>query len=69
VTKIGLFQELQEQMDEVDEASGFKGYWFSISDALIIAVCGMLCGLQNVSDVHEWSEAAPVRNFLSKEFG
>jgi len=56
-------------MDEVDEASGFKGYWFSISDALIIAVCGMLCGLQNVSDVHEWSEAAPVRNFLSKEFG
>ena len=56
-------------MEEVDEASGFKGYWFSISEALTIVVCGMLCGLRNVSDIHEWSKAAPVRNFMSTEFG
>ena len=56
-------------MEEVDGASGHNGYWFSVCDALTIIVCGMLCGLQTVSDVHEWSKAAPVQKLLSAEFG
>ena len=66
---MSLFEELEKHLEEVDKASGFNGYWFSVSEALTIVVCGLLCGLQNVSDIHEWSKASPVRNFLSTEFG
>jgi len=61
--------ELRKCLFEVEEASKFKGYWFRISDILSIAVCGMLCGLETVSDIHEWSKARPVRVFLAEQFG
>jgi predicted transposase YbfD/YdcC len=56
--------ELRKSMREVEEESEFKGYWFSISEVLSIIVCGMLCGLENVNDIHEWAKARPVRMFL-----
>jgi len=56
--------ELRKYMLEVEEESDFEGYWFRISDVLSIIVCGMLCGLENVSEVHEWAQARPVRAFL-----
>jgi len=59
--------ELQKCMFEVEEASDFKGYWFRISDILSIIVCGMLCGLENVSEIYDWAKAAPVRTFLHEQ--
>ena len=63
------FGELQKCMFEVEEASSFKGYWFRISDVLSIVVCGKLCGLGTVSEIHDWSKARPVRAFLAEQFG
>jgi len=60
---------LQACMEEAEAASDFKGYWFCISDVLSIIVCGMLCGLQTVSDIHEWAKARPVRMFLLEQLG
>ena len=45
--------ELRACMIEVEEASDFKGYWFRISDILSIIVCGMLCGLENMSEIYD----------------
>jgi predicted transposase YbfD/YdcC len=59
--------ELQKCMCAVEEASDFRGYWFRISDVLSIVVCGMLCGLENVSDIHEWAKARPVRLFFMEQ--
>jgi len=56
-------------MGEVEEASDFKGYWFRISNVLSIFVCGMLCGLENASEIHDWSKAAPVQSFLGNSWG
>lgn len=32
-------------------------------------VCGMLCHLQTIDDIHEWSQAEPTREFLYNHFG
>ena len=56
-------------MKEVEQGSIHKGYWYSISDALIILVCGMWCSLQKIDDIHEWSQANPVRCFMREQFG
>jgi predicted transposase YbfD/YdcC len=31
-------------------------------------MCGMLCGLQDIDDVHEWSISEPTKQFLLKQF-
>jgi predicted transposase YbfD/YdcC len=60
---------LQKCMYEVEAASDFKGYWFRVSDVLSIVVCGMLCGLENMSEIYDWATAKPVRAFLAEQIG
>jgi predicted transposase YbfD/YdcC len=54
---------------EAEETAKHDGYWYCVSEALIIMICGMLCSLQTIDDIHEWSGAAPVRAFLKERFG
>jgi len=60
---------LKQMALESERGSQHQGYWYCISDALIIMVCGMLCSLQTIDDIYEWSKAAPPRVFLAKWFG
>lgn len=62
------FKKLQVKMVELEKESGHKGYYYKVSDVLTIMICGMLCNLQNISDIYEWSKAEPVREFLLQEF-
>lgn len=62
------FEKLQNKMMELEIETEHKGYYYKVSDALTIMICGMLCNLQNISDIHEWAQAEPVRDFLFKEF-
>lgn len=62
------FEKLQNKMRELESETEHKGYYYKVSDALTIMICGMLCNLQNISDIHEWAQAEPVRDFLYKEF-
>lgn len=55
-------------MIELDKESEHNGYLYKISDVLTIMICGMLCSLQNISDIHQWAQAEPVREFLFNEF-
>ena len=66
---MGIFDSLQEEMRELDRASNHEGYWYSVTQALIILVCGMLCKQQTIDDIHEWSISKPARKFLEIEFG
>ena len=62
------FKRLREKMTEIKKECERKGYYFKISDALTIMICGMLCGLQNISDIYEWAKSEPTRQFLFDEF-
>ena len=62
------FKRLREKMTEVEKECERKGYYFKISDALTIMICGMLCGLKNISDIYEWAKSEPARQFLFDEF-
>lgn len=62
------FKRLQEKMIEVEKECEHKGYYYKISDALTIMICGMLCNLQNISDIYEWAKSEPAKQFLLEEF-
>lgn len=65
---MSILNKLTEAMQEVGKASEHIGYYYKVSDVLTIMICGMLCNLQNISDIHAWSKAEPVRNFLLEQF-
>ena len=65
---MSIISKLSEAMKEVDAGTQHRGYYYKISDALTIMVCGMLCNIQNISDIHEWAKAEPVRDLLRKQF-
>jgi len=67
--EMNIWEDLQKAMTEVEDESEHSGYWYRVRDVLTMLVCGMLCGLQTIDDIHEWCVAAPVRAFLLKRFG
>jgi len=66
---MGIFEELQMEMQLLESNSKYEGYYYRISGALIMLVCGMLCKQQTIDDIHEWSMAKPARKFFELEFG
>ena len=66
---MSTLESLQKMTKEVEEGSRHQGYWYSISETLVIMVSGMLCSLQTTDDIHEWSGATPTRTFLKEQFG
>lgn len=66
---MGILEELQNEMKAVEAESSHDGYWYNVSDALLVLVCGLLCGLRRVVDIHDWATSAPTKSFLAKQFG
>ena len=66
---MGVFEDLREEFREIEIEAGHEGYWYNVSDVLMIMVCGMLCGLRSIDDIHDWAKSAPSRKFLQHEFG
>jgi len=66
---MGILNELQEEMKAMENESSHAGYWYSIGDTLTILVCGMLCGLQRIDDIHDWAKSKPTKKFLEEQFG
>ena len=51
---MGVFSELQKAMKLVQFQSNHQGHYYSVSNVLAILVCGMLCGLRTIDDIHQW---------------
>lgn len=68
VMRMSILSELHKTMLEVEKGTEYQGYWYRISDILTILVCGMLCSLQHIDDIHEWSKSAPAKQFLLEQF-
>jgi predicted transposase YbfD/YdcC len=66
--KMKILKELRKSMEEVENESEHKGYWYRIRDILTILICGMLSSLQTIDDIHEWSISEPTRKLLRKRF-
>ena len=64
-----ILEELKQELETLESEEIHDGYWYSISDVMLIVVCGMLCGLEKLVDIGTWSKSAPTRKFLENYFG
>ena len=62
-------EELVEYFEEVETTQEYDGYFCSIAEAISIVILGSICGLENVSKMHQWAESEKVSEFLKEEFG
>lgn len=65
---MNILKELQESMEAVEASSSHEGYWYRVSEVLVIMICGMLCNQQTIDDIHDWSQSNPSQKFLKKVF-
>ena len=62
-------QKLVEYFEEVETIQEYNGYFCSIPEAISIVVLGSICGLRNISQIHQWAESDKVAEFLKEKFG
>jgi len=66
---MGILDNLRAEMKALESESCHNGYWYCISDVLILITSGMLCGIQRIDDIYDWVESAPTRRFIAEQFG
>jgi len=45
--------DIIEIFTEVETIKEHKGYFYSVEEAVIIVMLGSLCGLRNISQIHQ----------------
>ena len=61
-------EQLVEYFEEVETTKEYDGYFYSIVEAISIVVLGSICGLRNISQIHQWAKSEKVGEFLKEEF-
>lgn len=62
-------EKIVEYFEEVETSREYNGYFCSIPEAISIVVLGSICGLRNISQIHQWAESDSVSGFLKEKFG
>ena len=60
-------EKIVEYFEEVETSREYNGYFCSIPEAISIVVLGSICGLRNISQIHQWAESDSVSEFLSQK--
>jgi predicted transposase YbfD/YdcC len=59
---------IKDYFCDVETTEEHGGYFYSVGEILTIVILGSLCGLRNVSQIHQWATNDRVRAFLFDHF-
>lgn len=60
--------KLIEIFSELETTKEYEGYFCSVADAITIIILGSVCGLKNVSQIHQWAASERTKEFLKEKF-
>ena len=60
---------ITEYYEDVEINEEYDGYFCSVAEAITIVILGSICGLKNVSQIHQWAANDRVSEFLKENFG
>ena len=61
--------KIVQYFEDVETTKEYNGYFCSVAEAIIIVILGSICGLKNVSQIHQWAASDRVNEFLKEKFG
>lgn len=59
---------ITQYFEEVETTKEYNGYFCSIAEAITIVILGSVCGLKNISQIHQWADSSKVKEFLKEKF-
>ena len=60
---------ITEYFEEIETEEEYNGYFCRIPDVITIVILGNMCGLRNISQIHQWAASDRVSGFLKERFG
>ena len=60
---------ITEYFEEVETTKEYDGYFCSVAQAITLVLLGSICGLKNVSQIHQWAVNPRISRFLKEYFG
>lgn len=60
---------ITQYFEDVETTKEYNGYFCSVSEAITIVILGSICGLKNISQIHQWAASDRVKGFLEEKFG
>lgn len=61
-------KKILKTFGEVETEQEYSDCYYSVVEAISIVVLGSLCGLKNVSQIHQWTESGKTSEFLREKF-
>ena len=58
-------KNIKEYFEDVETVTEYSGYFCSVTDAIVIVILGSICGLKNVSQMHQWAANDRVKEMLN----
>lgn len=65
--KIWKIKKITEYFKEIEIE--YDGYYYKISEVITIVILGSICGLKNLSKIHQWAVKDRTRELLKEELG
>lgn len=59
---------ITEYFEDVETTREYNGYFCSEAEAITIIILGSICGLKNISQIHQWAASDRVNEFLKEKF-
>lgn len=60
---------ITQYFQKVETTKEYNGYFYSVAEAITIVILGSICGLKNISQIHQWALSDRVTEFLKAKFG
>ena len=60
---------ITDYFQDIEITKEYSGYFYSIADAITIIILGSVCGLKNISQIHQWASNKNIKEFLKESFG
>lgn len=59
---------ITQYFEEVETTKEYHGHFCSVADAITIVILESICGLKNISQIHQWAASDRIREFLKEIF-
>jgi predicted transposase YbfD/YdcC len=59
---------ITQYFEEVETTKEYSGYFCSVPEAITIVILGSICGLKNVSQIHQWAASDGISRFLKEKY-
>jgi hypothetical protein len=48
-------ESIEEYFDEIETVKDYYGYFYSLTETIILTILGTFCGLKNIKQIQKWA--------------